>query len=84
MTYLPHRERCECPDYTTTLHAGAALCPRRGLPSAVCWECGGCKYCRMRTETARSDLWLMEEMSQQALRREFQRAERALRTEIPP
>ena len=41
---------CRCPDYTRTLHGGEHHCPRRGLPSAYCHECGGCKFCRLAAE----------------------------------
>lgn len=43
--------RCGCQDYTSTLHAGAVSCPRRGgQESAYCYECGGCKFCRLVIE----------------------------------
>lgn len=45
-----HQEECSCPSYEDTLNGGEFYCPARGAPSAFCFECGGCRYCRLQAD----------------------------------
>ena len=47
----PHAGPCACPRYTETHNGGDMHCPRRGQPSAFCYNCGGCRYCRLLDES---------------------------------
>ena len=42
---------CSCPDFTSSLHSGSLPCRLIvGGSSARCYECGGCKACRLYDE----------------------------------